>query len=299
MKTELVSVTPSLARDWLKKNTKNRAIRPSHVETLRQSFERGEQVTTHQGIAFDIDGILLDGQHRLSAIGLMHEGFSFTMMVTWGLDRNKVFHVVDATQSKRSTADVLSVDRHVAETANFLARIYKGDHRFTPTYVVPFVEFVQPEVTDLIAFCGSSVRTWSSAPVRAAAVLCMKFGNANYTKLTYSTLVLRNFDAMPRAAQAVFKAHMAGTVRAAAAYDIFARCLKVFDPQNADLTKIQISDVHEVVARARALLDEAIFEPTKKLAPPLERESKGMVLGRHSASRRPAATLISAASRRV
>lgn len=27
MKTELVSVTPSLAREWLKKNTMNRAIR--------------------------------------------------------------------------------------------------------------------------------------------------------------------------------------------------------------------------------------------------------------------------------
>jgi hypothetical protein len=286
MKTELVSVTPSLAREWLKKNTKNRAIRPSHVETLRQSFERGEQVTTHQGIAFDTDGILIDGQHRLSAIALMHEGFSFLMMVTWGLDRDKVFPVVDATQAKRSTSDVLSVDRSVGETANFLARLYKGSMAgITPPYVAPFVEFVQPEITDLISFCSTAVRTWSSAPVRAAAVLRMKHCDADYTKLVYRALVTRDFDTMPRAAQSLFKAYMTGTVRAGAANDIFARCLKVFEPQNAKLSKIQINDVSEVVAQTRALLDEAIFKPTKKKAPAVEREAKGTVYGRHSTGR--------------
>lgn len=277
MKTELVSVTPSLAREWLKKNTMNRAIRRSHVETLRESFERGEQVTTHQGLAFDTDGILIDGQHRLSAIALMPEGFSFLMMVTWGLDRDRVFAVVDATQCKRTTSDVLFVDRSVGETANFFARLYKGSvSGLTPTYVGPFVDFARPEIDNLVSFCSTTARTWSSAPVRAAAVLCMKSGGGEYTKLVYRAMVMRDFDAMPRVAQSLFKSYMNGKVRAAAGYDIFSRCLKAFDPQNTTLSKVQINDVPEVVAQTRALLDDAIFKPTKKKAPAVEREAKGV-----------------------
>lgn len=286
MKTELVSVTPSLSREWLKKNTKNRAIRPSHVETLRQSFERGEQVTTHQGIAFDTEGILIDGQHRLTAISLMPETFSFLMMVTWGLDRDKVFPVVDATQAKRTTSDVLAVERSVGETANFLARLYKGDMRgITPTYVTPFAEYIQPEIADLMAFCATAVRTWSSAPVRAAAVLRMKHGDADYTKLVYRAMATRDFETMPRSAQSLFKAYMTGTVRASAANDIFARCLKVFEPQNAKLSKIQINDVSEVAAQTRAMLDEAIFRPAKKKAPAVNRGANGTAYGANSTGR--------------
>lgn len=288
MKTELVSVTPSLAREWLKKNTKNRAIRPSHVETLRQSFERGEQVTTHQGIAFDTDGILIDGQHRLSAIALMHEGFSFLMLVTWGLDREKVFAVVDATQAKRNTSDVLAVDRGVGEAGNFLARLYKGDGSgITPTYVAPFVEFLQPEMSDLMSFCGANTRTWSSAAVRSAAVIRMKNCDEDYAKLVYRAMVMRDFEAMPRSAQALFRSYMTGTVRASAANDIFARCLKVLDPANANLTKIQINDLPEVTGQIRRYLGEVIFGTAKKMAPAVEREAKGTVYGKHSSGRKP------------
>src|SRR5215831_4798996 len=65
MKTTLERLTPAIARNWLAHNKNNRAIRASHVETLRAAFARGEFVTTHQGVAFDTGGDLLDGQHRL------------------------------------------------------------------------------------------------------------------------------------------------------------------------------------------------------------------------------------------
>lgn len=286
MKTELVSVTPSLAREWLNKNTKNRPIRPTHVETLRQSLMRGEHVTTHQGIAFDSDGELIDGQHRLTAISLMHEGFSWLMQVTWGLDRDTVFPVVDHVQAKRTTSDVLSVDRSAGETANFLARLYKGNMSgITPLYVAPFVAYVQPEVTELMSFCGRATKTWSSSPVRAAAVLSMKNRDSDYAKLVYRALVQSDFDAMPQSAKALFKAHMAGVVRAGAANDIFARCLKVFEPQNAKLGKIQINDVSVVIAQTRGMLERAVFGPAKKKASAVEREANGTVYQRNSSGR--------------
>lgn len=286
MKTELVNVTPALAREWLKRNTKNRPLRPSHVETLRQAFARGEFVTTHQGIAFDMDDELVDGQHRLQAISLMPDGFSVTMQVSTGLDRERAFPVIDATQAKRSTSDVLRVDRSVGETANFLARMYSGSFTgITAPFVAPFAEFLQPQIGDLIAFCPTSVRTWSSAPVRAAAVLKMKTGDADYVKLVYSSMVRRDFETMPRSAQSLFKAYMTGNVRAAAANDIFSRCMKVFDPANAKLTKIQINDVGAAIEEVREILNDAIFRPKKK-APGANRGANGTVYGRDSTDAR-------------
>lgn len=264
MKTELVNVSPALAREWLKRNTKNRPLRPSHVETLRQAFARGEYVTTHQGIAFDLDDELVDGQHRLHAISLMPNGFSVNMLVTGGLDRERAFPVIDATQAKRSTSDVLRVDRSIGETANYLARLYSGSMTgLTALYVRPFADFVEVELGDLLAFCPTVIKTWSSAPVRAAAVLKMKFADPDYVKVVYGALVRRDFEAMPRSAQALFKAQMTGSVRASAANDIFVRSLKVFDRTNAQLTKIQINDIATELKEARDLINGAVFHSSR------------------------------------
>lgn len=275
MKTELTNVTPQIARDWLKKNSRNRPIRPSHVETLRLSFERGEYVMTHQGVAFGTDGDLIDGQHRLSAIAQLEKGV-FPMLVTRGMSREATFPVVDAIQAKRSTADVLGLDRGVGECANFLAKLYAGRTTgITPVYAKPFAEFVAAPLTEIINFAPRSVKTWSSAPVRCAAVIASLTGDPDYVKIIYSSLVSADFNSMPPSAQAVFRSHMNGNVRAAQAYDIFARCLKIFDPNNAHLKKVQINDTSKLVQSVRAFLDAEVFGQKKK-ASPIAREAKSI-----------------------
>ncbi len=276
MKTEVVQVTPELARKWLKLNSLNRPLRPSHIETLRISFERGEYVMTHQGIAFVDDGELLDGQHRLSAIAQLQSG-TFPMLVTRGLERQLAFPVVDATQAKRNTSDVLSVERGLGEVGNFFARLHQGRTvGLTPSFVAPFVEFASGPYHELTAFCGSVTRTWSSAPVRSAAVICMKQGDKDYTMLVYRSLVLADFDSMPKIAQTMFRAHMNGSVRAAAAHDIFCRCLKVFSASKANLSKVQINDISLVTQSVREMLNTEIFGAPTKKAPTVSRGAKGV-----------------------
>ena len=64
MKTEVIVVSPALAKKWLDKNTVNRRVYPSVVTGLVEAIERGEWICSHQGIAFSKSGRLLDGQHR-------------------------------------------------------------------------------------------------------------------------------------------------------------------------------------------------------------------------------------------
>ena len=64
----IMDVTPELACRWLEANTQNRVVNPAHVDRLVRDMKAGRWYLTHQGIAFDTHGLLVDGQHRLWAI---------------------------------------------------------------------------------------------------------------------------------------------------------------------------------------------------------------------------------------
>jgi len=64
----VLNVSPDMALKWLEGNTHNRPINQAHVNRLAKEITAGRWQLTHQGIAFDTKGILIDGQHRLWAI---------------------------------------------------------------------------------------------------------------------------------------------------------------------------------------------------------------------------------------
>lgn len=81
--TKLQMVSPQMASNFLKDNVCNRKVRIAHVNRLKTEILAGRWMITHQGIAFDEDGKLLDGQHRLMAI--QAAGKSVQMLVTRGI----------------------------------------------------------------------------------------------------------------------------------------------------------------------------------------------------------------------
>lgn len=83
METTTELITPELATEYLSHNCTNRALRGKDVDTLARDMINGKFVLTHQGIAFDSAGNLLDGQHRLSAV--VKAGVSVYMRVTRGI----------------------------------------------------------------------------------------------------------------------------------------------------------------------------------------------------------------------
>lgn len=69
MKSEILDVTPAMAAEWLEKNANfNRKARMTIVERYARDMVIGQWMLTHQGIAFDCKGRLIDGQHRLLAV---------------------------------------------------------------------------------------------------------------------------------------------------------------------------------------------------------------------------------------
>jgi hypothetical protein len=253
MKMTIQRITPSIASEMLKRNANPRPLTASGVAYFKATFERNEYVLSHQGIAF-VGDKLTDGQHRLTAISQMPEGFSVEMLVCHDVDPRAI-RVMDIGK-RRTAANVLGEGNAITETARVLAVIYLGKaSTITPTYLAPFVEAIRAPHEDLLSFCPTRCKMWSSAPVRAAVmVIALEDGDLDYAKLVYHAMVTKNFPTMPRVAQAVLKAQLEGKVRAAHRLDTIARGLKIFDPKYADLKKVQVNDTAHVVQQIRSLL---------------------------------------------
>jgi hypothetical protein len=84
MKMEVMTVTPAMALRCLEKNkVANRNLSQSRINAMVSDMVNGHWILTHQGIAFDNDGNLLDGQHRLAAC--IQSEMPFKTLVTKGL----------------------------------------------------------------------------------------------------------------------------------------------------------------------------------------------------------------------
>ena len=63
-----MDVTKEMADKWLVTNPRNRSIKTAKVEKIKRAINNGTFELTHQGIAIDANGKLIDGHHRLMAI---------------------------------------------------------------------------------------------------------------------------------------------------------------------------------------------------------------------------------------
>jgi len=91
MRTELVQVTPDMARNMLASNPINRRISERAVSDLSKAILNNDWQITHQGIAFYDDGSLADGQHRLTAV--VKANVPVHMMITKGLAKDAAMSI--------------------------------------------------------------------------------------------------------------------------------------------------------------------------------------------------------------
>jgi hypothetical protein len=100
-----VEITPDLAREWLKRNTRNRRLDRNRVNVLSGAMKRGEWHENGDAIRFSVSGTLLDGQTRVAAV--VDSGVTIRSLVAENLpDEAQITIDVGA---KRSFAAVLQI----------------------------------------------------------------------------------------------------------------------------------------------------------------------------------------------
>lgn len=100
-------VTPDIAESWLAARTdgRQRPLSEPHAVRLANSMTRGKWQESGDAIRFDLEGSLIDGQHRLRACVI--SGVPFRTLVMRGLELT-AFSVIDQGR-KRSSGDTFAI----------------------------------------------------------------------------------------------------------------------------------------------------------------------------------------------
>jgi hypothetical protein len=134
IKAAMCFVLPHQATEFLTRNTHNRDISDSVVERYLEEHGLGEWYPTSSGIGFDVDGVLIDGQHRLKMAEKSKTG-AWLLIVT-GLP--KVSQQKQDRQRKRTLYDVFKLSgdaqhRKDVQIATTLARIRENTAGHDPS----------------------------------------------------------------------------------------------------------------------------------------------------------------------
>ena len=231
MRTEIVLVTPKMAQGMLCHNHTNRAVRETQVARLAAVLVNGTWKLTHQGIAFDVDGRLVDGQHRLMAI--VRAGIAAELMVSYDVS-TEVFAVVDQGV-KRNAADILGCGPRVAEVCNLAARIIMNASAPTPQALQAALTVVGPLAEEIQESCSTNAVYFSSAAMRLGAIVRMIAGeDKEFVLDLYGKLCRGDVSDLPPVGQALLKLRLRGKVTATDKYEALGHALYVFDKRNVN-----------------------------------------------------------------
>lgn len=137
MKVEIKTIWPVEAKKILEtKNKNNRNISNIFVKKLANDISNDAFLVTHQGIAFDTNGILIDGQHRLAACVMANK--PITLLVT---------------------SDIPTVQKIGNGSINTFEILDSGKNR---------------TVSQMLALSGTKYANRVASAVKASALLCCK-----------------------------------------------------------------------------------------------------------------------------
>lgn len=131
IKYELREVTPGMAATWLSHNTGNRKISLLNVTKLKNSILNDNWEITHQGIAIDEYGNLIDGQHRCSAI--VEAGKTVKVWVATYSGATTAMKKMIDIGAKRTVSQITGIHVSTCEIMNFFSRILGTSRTFQST----------------------------------------------------------------------------------------------------------------------------------------------------------------------
>jgi len=127
-------LTPMDAKHMLRCNTSNRPLRAKAVADYRRDMEAGNWAENGDSIRFDWNGVLLNGQHTLTALSQCPADTRITMMVVTGL-APEAQNTMDSG-AKRTHADMFQLNgvansKHVSSILRLVSIWETGSRRLS------------------------------------------------------------------------------------------------------------------------------------------------------------------------
>jgi hypothetical protein len=178
MKSGKTLVTPEMAKEWLTHNTHNRVVSRAIVEKYARDMKAGRWYYTNQGIGFDVNGVMTDGQHRLLACIMADTPFE--CLVVWNLPV-EAQKVIDAG-NKRSVPQQLAMFEDVTNAtskvaiANSLVAAIKGYKKISLSVdtAKEIIDLYDDEIEVVLADRGAAIKGLATTAAMAGMVIAAK-----------------------------------------------------------------------------------------------------------------------------
>jgi hypothetical protein len=192
MRVETVPVTVDMAEAWLATavDLPQRGMTKRRVLNYASAMQRGQWRVTHQAIAIDTDGVLIDGQHRLSAV--ISAGLPFVeMAVAFDVPR-QTFDAIDVGLA-RTTASTLHIAGFTdANALSAAARSVLAYDSLAGTRRVPHSDsrsaFTSIDVLDFLASPRGEVMATVGALSRGIAISLGRIGTRTWMMAGFTIL---------------------------------------------------------------------------------------------------------------
>lgn len=140
-------VTPEMAKQWLGLNHRNRRLAEPQVRRIAGAIQRDEWMVSTDAIGLDVDGGVVNGQHRLTAI--IETDTSVPMLVLRNVDPN-IIRVIDQGTGRNFTQLLRMDGRYtdegvIALAIEWLHRVINDLEVKVPTALKP----TTPQLLDL------------------------------------------------------------------------------------------------------------------------------------------------------
>lgn len=184
LRAEFIDITPSMAEKWLAENNKhNRKMYEKTTGSYERDMKNDAWCINNQGIGFDVNGNLIDGQHRLFAIVRAQKPVK--MLVVTGLPEKQgktgipTQETIDGGKG-RTVADRLHLGRNMDNAnnkvaiANVIAQKIMGRSMKTSADQAYRIIDLYADEIEFIMSGKSTTRGLNYSPVIAAMVFAAR-----------------------------------------------------------------------------------------------------------------------------
>lgn len=239
MKTTIKIITPEWAAEILERhNPKNRNLSLPTIEAYCTDMKNGRWLLTHQGIAFDVSGNLVDGQHRLAAI--VRYGKPIEMMVTTGLSvQEKKNGVVITTMDSidrmrtRSIAQqfqishgIINASRVVAAINAIVAMIKPSKGKVSTASALFVNDIYGSDIQSMIALAG---KRWQGGNIIGPLSIYSHCHGEKASQFITECSTLENISSPCRCMIRWFDNNFSSGYNNISAQKVVANCLKAFN----------------------------------------------------------------------
>lgn len=203
-KTQVVRMTPDMARDILKNNTNNRNVKRDRVYLYASEMEKGRWQLNGESIVIDENGNLKDGQHRLMAV--VKSQCTVPMVLVTGVDADCSIY---DRGSSRSVRDIMQINMvgekwkqcsQIIAVCNRFLYLKRGTRNSNSDFdVIKFIDTYEKELEQLYHIAVVRQKYSRSATVASAIFLAIHNGESidklnKYVQVLNSGLMERPTD---------------------------------------------------------------------------------------------------------